>query len=464
MSADEINFAPDVQGTIEATRSRMIGWREILGELIDNAFDAGATSVDIVIDNKEITVTDNGDGCSDFEAMLTMGKHTRHRSTQLGRYGVGLKDAAWWVGGPTRITSVHRGVKQVLSVNWDALSRWSLPSPHKTEAAGSRGTVIRFDRIARRFPDGKQFDDLLADIGFIYTPAIKHGKQISFRRGRGPIRLAQRHELPTGLTDTIDDRILVGDKRARVFVGIVPEGVDNPKPGISYTHGFRVIIPATALGCGGYGCARLAGWVILEDGWRLTRNKDDISAHKEELADAVYARIKDVVAKASRQAMALRSASLSESLTAEFRDLVMSGDGEKEKRDSPKNPTGRVEPKNSGRTREPRKTQSDGFRKNAGRLRIDFRAFNDDSLGSVDRDGGTIWLAENHPRIAEAKSTENKLALLFAAVLLFAAREKDSPKPLLPLFRDGSSARDIEILAGRLLGESKHSLRLVGAA
>lgn len=449
----DIDFTPTPQGSIAAKRSERYEWRAIFGELIDNAFDAGATTVSIEIDSKSIQIVDNGEGCADFEAMLTMGRHTRQATTQLGRWGVGFEDAAWWVGGPTRIRSSHKGTTRTLSVDWDALSRWTLPAPMESPSDGERGTKILFSKVPRRIPDGKAYAELIEDIGYIYSPALKHGRQIGFRRGRSAPVLATKYSLPL-LEDVVDTSIVVEGKRVRVPAGIVPEGVPNPRPGLNYTHGFRVIIPATALGCGGNGSGRIAGWVSLDEGWKLTRNKDDISVHKEDLGAAVFGAIAGIVEKASQQAMVIKSASLAANLTCAFRGLA--GDLVKEKRESPSNKSGTVEPGDTGRKRTKLdKVQAGEATRRAqmGRFRIDFRDCKDGAIGEVDRDGATIWLASNHRSIAEARDTSNELALLYLAVMLFAERECDTDQSLLSFVRDGSVSQHVQFVAGRLLAE-----------
>ena len=457
----EIDFTPDVRGTIEATRSKTFAWRELLGELIDNAFDASASTVEIEIKGKELSVTDNGNGCGDFEKMLTMGRHTRQIGTRLGRYGVGLKDAAWWLKGPTRISSVHHNQKQTLLIDWDKLTKWCLQSPNRVPAeTGDRGTRIRFEQIGRRFPDGKSLQEVIADIGYIYSPAIKNGQQVIFRKGREQI-LAKRYELPP-LVDVIDTSIIVDGKRARVHVGIVPDGTPNPKPGINYTHGFRVILPYTALGCGGYGCARIAGWVVLEDGWKLDRNKYDVAEFKEELGEAVFGVIRDIVIKASSQAKDLKTTALAKSLTDAFRGLMS---GIKGKRDPVKNCTGAVEPKNTGRRhRKYTKSQpgTSSLRANVGRLRIDFGPCEAGAIGRVDLDGPTIWLADNHPSVIRWKADDNQDALTTTAVFLFVQRDLDAGTQLLSIVRDGALAREASSIVGHIMAEQheEHGLTL----
>lgn len=466
--SSEIHFAPDVQGTIASTRAKYYEWTHILGELIDNSFDAGATRVDITLDGRTLTVEDDGVGCDDLEKMLTMGRHSRKSTTRLGRYGVGLKDAAWWVGGPTLIETCSAGTLRRLKLDWDRMTGWSAPSPFVTDADGKRGTRIRFESMSkeRRFPDGKQLDARLAELAFIYSPALKGGKQITFRRSNKPPVLLQRYELPK-LAEHVDTEINVEGKTARVFVGIVADGVENLRPGIIYTHAFRVITHG-ALGCGGLGSSRIAGWVALGDGWTLARNKDDVTAYKDELGEAVFAAIRSLVERASSQALTIKSQSLAEGLTSRFRGIVGgTEENAKAKRGPVKNKSGRVRPTGDGKQhKQARKTQAGSrFRDvKAGHFRIDFGPCEDGAIGRVDIDGRTIFLADNHSAIRQAKDENDERALLMVAVTLFSSYEAHSEAPLLSMIRDGSTARRIEIIAGRLLAEmhaEKATLKVV---
>lgn len=466
---NEIHFAPDVQGMITATRAKYYEWTHILGELIDNAFDAGATRVEVALDGRELTVDDDGNGCDDIARMLTMGRHDRKQTTRLGRYGVGLKDAAWWVGGPTRIITHHAGKRHTIRIAWDALAGWSAPMPSVADAEdGKRGTRIRFEEMAktRRFPDGKNLDRMLGELAFIYSPALKNGKQIVFRRGNKPPVLLQRYELPR-LAETIDTTIQVEGKSARVFVGIVADGVENPRPGISYTHAFRVITHG-ALGCGGLGSSRIAGWVSLGDGWTLARNKDDVTAYKDELGEAVFAAIRSLVEKASSQALTIKSQSLAEGLTSRFRGIVGgTEENSKAKRESPKNPTGSNQPTGNGKPHKKARRTQPGTRirdAKAGHFRIDFKPCVDGAIGEVEIDGRVIWLADNHITVQRAKNENDERSLLVLAVTLFGSYEAYSEAPLLSMVRDGSVARRIEIIVGRLLAEmhvEKPALKVV---
>lgn len=443
-----MNLAPDVRGTIESIRSNAkLGWREILGELIDNAFDAGATRVSIISNGRELSVEDDGNGCDDLEKMLTMGRHSRTSTTKLGRYGVGFKDAAWWVGGPTRIETCHSGKLRRIRIDWDAMSDWTLERPVVEDGRGQRGTKITFLSMSKErvFPSGDRLESMLGKLAFTYSPAIKQGKQIVFRRGREKPVVLKAFTLPD-IVDKIETTLVVDGKTARVVAGIVPEGVANPEPGLIYAHAFRVITHG-ALGCGGLGISRIAGWVDLDDKWRLSRNKDAI-VDAEKLDDAVFEAIESVVRKASQQAMTMKSAEFTTKITSMFR-AMLEGLSPKTKRNPTKNPRGATP---GGRTEGPRKGRG-----RAGNFRIDFMPLGDGAIGRVDPNG-IVWLADNHTLVAQARNENDVRAIVVLAAMLFVANDSDKGQPMLPLLRDGSIANRIEIAAGKLLAQQAEAM------
>ena len=461
MTDNIIHFEPDLQGTIEGARARDILWVHVLGELIDNSFDHHATRVVISINGRDLVVEDDGDGCGDMEQMLTMGRHKKS-GPRLGRYGVGLKDAAWWVGGPTRIETCHGGNLHAIVLDWDRMESWSSPSL-RVEKSDRRGTKIRFESMSkhRPFPVGERLRSMLDELAFIYSPAIKNGRQIVFRRGKREPDLLKRFELPT-LTNVVDTTITVDGKTARVYAGIVPDGVENSRPGLAYTHLFRVLFN-NALGCKGVAARHIAGWVSLDGGWTLTRNKDGISAHKAELGAAVETAIASVIAHASGRALVMRSQLLSADLTSAFRGLVdassEAGADARAKRSKPKSLTGSITPSGNGSKHKRAKNEQAGStfeskRKRAGKFDIGFKPLADGSIGEVDRDGGVIWLAENHPVVEKATRDEVRDTLLVIAVMLFSASEVNNETPLLAALPDGTRLKSIQVIAGRLLLET----------
>jgi hypothetical protein len=211
-----------------------------------------------------------------------------------------------------------------------------------------------------------------------------------------------------------------------------------------------------SLGCGSLSSKRIAGWVSLDTKWSLARNKDGVVNNKEELGDAVFAAIRPILEKASQQAMVLKSAQLASELTAMFRSLVGGEPEVKAKRNSPSSESGATAPTGTGskhkRARKTQPGQSMSITR-AGQFSIDFRPISSGAIGEVDLDGRRVWLADNHSTVIRAKAEDNKLALVVAAALMFVARDCDSPKPLLPMFRDGATSRKFELVAGMLLAD-----------
>lgn len=445
-----------------AWRSQNLTRAHVLGELIDNSFDWGSNTVTIEYTGKNLIISDDGEGCGDLANMLTAGNSARGGKVRVGRFGVGLKDSAIWLGGITQIRSVNRGIVRAVNADWDAIARshqWRIPVPREDKAeAGDRGTRITFAGITRDMPSGKNLDTLIAEIGYLFTPAIKAGKQIVFRfKGRPPIS-APRFTLPK-LEHEVDVDIFVDSKRAHVHVGVVPaDAPTNPRPGISYTHLHRVIIPACGLGCGGRGYSRISGWVSLDGGWTLNKNKDGVNVDEDALGDAVFGAIKDVVERASRQSMSIKSAAIANNLTSMLRAAFATGDAQ---RDRTGEKPGSVTPKNSGRrhakTNKGRIGASRLWRKtvDVGSLSVEFKPFEDPLIGSVDLKGPTVWLSDNHRRIVQLREQENLDALLAVAFALLAevSRHPDNQRS----FRFGEDPSEIsfENAFGRLFREHK---------
>src|SRR5262245_39505261 len=118
-----------------------LSWWKAFGELIDNAFDAGAMTFAAEFTANGLIVRDDGHGCDDPTRMIQLGAHMKSTGTRLGRYGIGGKDAALWIGGldsTIRIRTEHGGRLRTWSVNWKRLGmdEWWTDKPFE-EPAGN---------------------------------------------------------------------------------------------------------------------------------------------------------------------------------------------------------------------------------------------------------------------------------------------------------------------------------------
>lgn len=299
-----VNIGPD-PSVLLAYRNQNITWALALGELIDNAFDAGATQIRISSPGKrELVVTDNGKGCPDIVAMLTLGRHRKHDSTSLGRYGVGLKEAALWMWGTLKIRSVHSGIMRRCSIDWQSLvasGSWDVVDPSETEASGiDSGTVLVFSRTERHPPD---WDRLAHQLSHTFASALWDGKQIVFEFPKKPA-IVVKPFTPPPLEHVVQDVFEVDGKGVKLNAGIVLQGEKNPNPGFSYYHGHRCI-ETSSLGAGEHSTSRVYGQVILDRRWDLSKNKDGISHGREALGDAVFERCEEMLKAADKQASAI---------------------------------------------------------------------------------------------------------------------------------------------------------------
>src|SRR5690606_8876574 len=107
-------------------------------------------------------------------------------------------------------------------------------TPSETPVSKDRpsGTTITVSPISdgRQVPTGKQLDELVKKLGYIYTPALKEGRQIRIIVN-GVERLLTPWEMPDFIADSIIEReIVVGGKRAKIRAGIVAPGLANNYP------------------------------------------------------------------------------------------------------------------------------------------------------------------------------------------------------------------------------------------
>lgn len=78
---------------LESHTNNNMPWWQALAELIDNALDANAKSVSIIVAGKTLTVKDDGNGVEDVLSLFRLGEHRKSKSTKLGRYGGGVRYA-----------------------------------------------------------------------------------------------------------------------------------------------------------------------------------------------------------------------------------------------------------------------------------------------------------------------------------------------------------------------------------
>ena len=404
-------------------RQNNLTWNNALCELVDNSFDANAARVEINFSkSKTLEIIDDGSGCDDLLRMLTLGDHYRKRSTKLGRFGVGLKEAACWLWGDCRIDTVSRGIRRRCQIDWANMVKKDNPNvadPIESEAKeGETGTHIRFRKYQKTNPD---YDNLCRELGYIFWPALKSGRQIVTSTTRRKPRIVSAWEMPP-IGDIIRDKFSVNGKSVKLFVGIVKEGEENTRNGFSWCFGHRVICN-NSLGARSLSTARVCGIIELGKRWELSKNKTElVDCNQDELEWEIYDRCKELLEKSSEQAEAIRNRELESEVSSDLRSMLSAQS--KAKRNKRSNRSGAVEPEDSKRRhrRASKSQRGDRFlaRCRLGYIRMEWKEEPDGKLGSVDLMGDVIYINPNHPRLSLHKRMGNAPAIADICMALMA--------------------------------------------
>lgn len=411
-----------------------------LSEWIDNSLDAGAMTIAIVFAYTKhsknakpevyVSVADNGRGADSLASFTTLGGHSRHRTTRSGQYGIGSKDAALWLGGEScRLTvkSTCAGKRRGIEVDWAAIlasGDWEFPDPSErdVEPGDPVGTTIVVMPVNRKVPEGRGWEDLVKDLAYIYTPALKRGAQISVcskARGSTP-EMLQPWKLPRLAPGHVDTTIVVGGKSARVYAGVVAEGEPNEKPGLTYMHGFRVLEPACSKGCGGHSVANIAGFVEIDDSWTRHKNKDGIQ-DADALHEAVAVALREVLERGERVGAQLESAAFTTSVESLLNAAM--GDPDTKAKRGAGDKEGARKPTGKGARHRRAAKEQDGatfVRQRHGRIRLGWTRLGiADHLGEVR--GDEVLLNLDNPFLAHAKQESNASTVVFAAFTLISS-------------------------------------------
>jgi hypothetical protein len=425
---EKINAAPTT-GWLRSRRHKNIGWARSLAEMIDNALDANATQIRISIDNRTVTISDDGHGIRDLAAVVTPGAHDAGEFTVIGMYGVGLKDAWHWIGTKMTVDTVHDGTRGTIEADTEKMERersWLIDPPEYRQSTDAPRTSISI-RLHDKDPKrGLPSQSHLDQLAWMFTPALLASKQILFRdarkRAASPLKPFQ---LPI-FERAHDSEFEVNGKHVRLTAGIVPEGQRMKHGPMWIQYGHRNILGATAIGCKGYSTERIGGVVALGKGWKLSDHKDDLTDHKDELDDAIYDRISGLLEEAEKLAQDIEN----DRLEFELNDLLNEAWNkarkmEKERRRSSQGGSGPIDSITTGRKRRKAAVHDDkdegsvevigsergGKAKRLG-IRMVFESFDsDETIGAVDAYGKRIRLNRDHPFVQEARKTQNLPAL-----------------------------------------------------
>jgi hypothetical protein len=413
------DFTPETHMLI-GQASSSLGWKKCLGELIDNSFDAKATSVKVAFAGNRVVIEDDGIGCTEVDAFFRQGKHkSRHG---IGVYGVGLKDAALWLwggkgAGTTEVRSCTTKAGIHCVVDWKRIvdsGQWT--AYVDTINGGMPGTRLTFGNVSRKLPP---LDTLKEQLGYLFFPAIEAGRSITIKKSNGRPAPIPAFVFPT-LDHVVECESEVAGKPFRVRAGVVQEGQHNPYPGFTIAYKHRVIT-TTSEGCGAHGTARFVGIVKLGDEWRLSRNKDELLDDSALLAETLYSICLDTLENAAAQNRSIELTGIEAAIAKNLQSALNANKKAKRDRGSKK---GTVKPAGSGkRHRNASRTQL-GNRSLTSRIgsciSVQFvSGLKDLGQAEFNESGALVSLNEDHGYVRWARDhvDTNTLTALAATVL-----------------------------------------------
>jgi hypothetical protein len=429
------NCAPDPH-MLRSVINQNHPWWKALAELVDNAFDAGATAITIECDDNTVSVLDNGCGVCDISALLTLGKHVGHKKTRLGIFGIGIKDAWLSCADIMEVVTVNNGTKTngVFDINQILANNWEYDDPSVVATTEKPYTLLRFRlRKDKKYPNKTELESL----AWVFTPALSSGRSITTCRG-GRNSVLPPSVLPP-MSECVRDTFDVDGRKVSIEIGIVKKGHVVSRGPLWLIFGHR-IIDKTNLGCGNYSTMGIAGSITLDEAWKpfLTKNKDGMTADLESVGSAILRRIEPLLKHAQSITEDVESAKLRTELegmlnASSMLDTGLNGSANvkrKQRRYSAQNATGAVKAVGTARRivtaakvhpEVPGAVAcADGKQQSFRRtgFKIDYCEIDQSEIGDFLALTGTVRLNLNHPFISAMKTAGNKPALYSAAVAL----------------------------------------------
>nr|WP_257101457.1 ATP-binding protein [Streptomyces sp. alain-838] len=126
--------APEPAGMVASLSSLGYSLPAAIADLVDNSISAGARNIDVEFAwrgrDSWVAVVDDGRGMDEQELVTAMtvaarGAHTPRSSSDLGRFGVGLKSASFSQARQLVVASAKDGEEHVRSWDLDVVERYA---------------------------------------------------------------------------------------------------------------------------------------------------------------------------------------------------------------------------------------------------------------------------------------------------------------------------------------------------
>jgi hypothetical protein len=426
---------------LRSLRGERIDYVLLIGEGIDNAFDAGASSIVIEISDDEISFQDDGVGITRdrIPSVFSLGDHGSMATTNLGRFGVGIKRQAVNTGNIFSVISISADGKVRCEVNWGQILKsghWTVDDPRWLPVAiGTQtGTTVAISKL--RKPPPVSLEKIASAVALRFYPALADGRRVILNAN--PVDFLAE----PNMTDIVDCRLVLSDGRsAHLRGGMLTAPSKLNRVHVAYKH--RVIMPGCPLGCGEYGgLTKMFARLQLSGPWHLATFKDDLpdEGEREELEAAVLEALRPILEKCNSASMSARVDEISKLLNEMIPPDLAAARPKRKKKPEP-GPPGPKRKKKPGQV-DSEQSEPDGpakTRRPKDRLLITF-----DGVAEVDGIGTfrpgrphRIDLSKDDPHVAQLLEHRDHaigLRSLYAlAMTLFEqGRYASQPEPELP--------------------------------
>ena len=329
-----------------------------IAELFDNAIDAASKNIWVRFDEpaREITVEDDGVGCSDMELLAGFGSSQPATETaRIGRYGVGAKKSAIVMCDEQRVISIRNNSRLEFFVPWGEIANGAPFEYHflpATRTESSSKTVITLAKVRKDYAfRSSTRREAIEYWSRVYCPALLSGRNII-------VDGVALEPFPFPAIKEAHDEIGEFEgRRYRLRVGILSQDdMAQWRPGWWVACAGRLLNDKAFLdGTDEYPGAAFWGYVELVDGadeatrWSLDVHKTDF-AERERFFEYLSKRLSGLLRRATEQTHDVRVSQLERALSevaamafggmARIREMRAQGETE-----------GTSQPANTGRKR-----------------------------------------------------------------------------------------------------------------
>ncbi len=182
-TVSHIRVEPSSDGMTDVFAKIGYSLADALADVIDNSIDAGAKNILIQLNRTSdalhrIAIVDDGCGMTGqkLDEIMQFGVKTQHKSTDLGKYGIGLKTASFSKCAAFTVVSRFGGAATARRWSKESARRdWSLEIVDDQQAAAfwrndwspiatdtPTGTIVVWDKLQPLVPHRENFDSAIA--------------------------------------------------------------------------------------------------------------------------------------------------------------------------------------------------------------------------------------------------------------------------------------------------------------